>query len=79
MAEPKRSLTKKTHDAIVRRLKAGESRAQVAEHFTLPTNVVGKVAAANGIGNIKPEVRKKDREHVARWLANAAPASRRSA
>ena len=62
-------LKKQTHDAIVRRARAGQSRAAIMAELGLNERIVGKVLAANGLTKSKQEVVERDKATVAKWLA----------
>lgn len=75
----KKSLDRATYKTIVAKLRAGTSRAAVAEETGQPTYVVGKVAAAAGLGKIRPDFRRADKTIVDGWLAAGASPRRRRA
>ncbi len=73
-----RSLDRRTHTAILKELRAKSPRATIPEDHDLPAFVVGKIAAAAGLGKVRAEVRRADKAIVEKWLAAGKPARRRS-
>lgn len=75
----RKTVDRETVKQILARAKRGQTRREIIEEMKLDERVVGTVLAANGATNSKPEVVKRDKEKLARWLAASDIAAKRPA